>query len=87
MLAWWWELMPLFVVRWLALRYCERLWASATLRVAMPRPDVLVRVPTPKREPWTAKEKGLIAGDGKPCPNNHDPDCRWPQCNCRQWGQ
>lgn len=35
----------------------------------------------------TAAQKGLIAGDGKACPNDHDPDCRFPQCNCRQWGQ
>ena len=35
------------------------------------------------REPFTAKAKGLIAGDGQPCPNDHDPDCRWPQCLCR----
>lgn len=32
----------------------------------------------------TAKQAGLVAGDGRPCPNNHDPDCRWPDCNCRQ---
>ncbi len=31
----------------------------------------------------TALQAGAIAGDGKPCPNDHDPDCRWPQCNCR----
>ena len=31
----------------------------------------------------TAKQKGLRAGDGELCPNDHDPDCRWPQCNCR----
>lgn len=36
----------------------------------------------PKREPWTANEKGVIAGNGQPCPNNHDPDCLWPDCNC-----
>ena len=45
MLAWWWELMPLFVVRRISLRHCERLQASETLLVVMPRPDVLVRVP------------------------------------------
>ena len=42
-----------------------------------------VVVPT-KREPWTAKEKGRLAGDGAACPNDHDPDCRWPQCMCRE---
>lgn len=31
----------------------------------------------------TALQAGLMAGDGKPCHNDHDPDCRWPQCNCR----
>jgi hypothetical protein len=45
MLAWWWELMPLFVVRRISLRHCERLLAGGTLLVVMPRPDVLVRVP------------------------------------------
>jgi hypothetical protein len=32
----------------------------------------------------TAKQAGLVAGDGQPCPNDHDPDCRWPNCNCRR---
>lgn len=36
---------------------------------------------------FTPKKRGDLAGDGKPCPNDHDPECRWPQCNCRQWGQ
>ncbi|MBK8527850.1 MAG: hypothetical protein IPL57_12385 [Rubrivivax sp.] len=48
MLAWWWELAPLFVVRWLALRYCERVPfdREGNARVAaVARPDVLVRVP------------------------------------------
>lgn len=36
---------------------------------------------------FTPLQRGEMAGDGKPCPNNHDPDCRWPQCNCRQRGQ
>ena len=31
----------------------------------------------------TAKQKGLRASDGELCPNDHDPDCRWPQCMCR----
>ena len=32
----------------------------------------------------TAKQQGLVAGDGEPCWNDHDPDCRWPDCNCRR---
>lgn len=32
----------------------------------------------------TAKQAGIVAGDGQPCPNDHDPDCRWPNCNCRR---
>jgi hypothetical protein len=54
MLAWWIELMPLFVVRWLALRYCERVPfdCEGNARVAaLARPDVLVRVPQPKPAP------------------------------------
>jgi len=47
MLAWWTELLPLFAVRWLALRYCERVpferEGNARL-AAVARPDVLVRV-------------------------------------------
>ena len=31
----------------------------------------------------TAKQRGTIAGDGHLCPNDHDPDCRWPECRCR----
>lgn len=31
----------------------------------------------------TPMQRGELAGDGKPCPNNHDPDCRWPTCKCR----
>jgi hypothetical protein len=48
MLAWWWELAPLFVVRWLALRYCERVpydREGNARTAAVARPDVLVRVP------------------------------------------
>jgi hypothetical protein len=47
MLSKWTEILPLFVVRWLALRYCERFHfkTSPELLVAMPRPDVLVKVP------------------------------------------
>ena len=36
--------------------------------------------------PFTAKAKGVIAGDGKTCPNDHDPSCGWPECNCRNAG-
>ena len=48
MLAAWTELLPLFLVRWLALRYCERVpfEREGNARVAaVARPDVLVRVP------------------------------------------
>jgi hypothetical protein len=48
MLGKWTELLPLFVVRWLALRYCERVpfEREGNARVAaVARPDVLVRVP------------------------------------------
>ena len=53
MLGKWTELLPLFVVRWLALRYCERFRfkTSPELRVAMPRPDVLVKLPPQKVSP------------------------------------
>ena len=47
MLAWWWELMPLFVVRWVALRYCQRLRLAGAVDVVMARPGVLVRLKTP----------------------------------------
>lgn len=51
MLGRWTELLPLFVVRWLALRRCERLsMAGAGLTVVMARPDVLVRLPAPPRQ-------------------------------------
>ena len=33
-------------------------------------------------EPWTAKQNGQVAANGKPCPNDHDPECCWPNCNC-----
>lgn len=47
MLAKWVEILPLFIVRWLALRYCERVLAfredhSRILAVA--RPDVYIKV-------------------------------------------
>ena len=35
----------------------------------------------------TAKAAGIIAGDGLPCPNDHDPDCRWPDCLCHARGR
>ena len=39
-----------------------------------------------KPSDWSPADRGELAGDGKPCPNKHDPDCRWPQCMCRaQW--
>jgi len=47
MLSKWTEILPLFVVRWLALRICERVIAmrETNARVfAVARPDVLVRV-------------------------------------------
>jgi hypothetical protein len=43
----WTEVLPLFVVRWLALRYCERVpfEREGNARVAaIAKPDVLVRV-------------------------------------------
>jgi hypothetical protein len=39
--------------------------------------------PATVREAFTAKAKGVIAGDGQPCPNDHDPHCAWPDCLCR----
>ena len=52
MLAAWTEILPLFVVRWLALRRCERLRfrTSPELRVVMARLDVLVKVPNEGQE-------------------------------------
>lgn len=32
----------------------------------------------------TPAQRGEIAGDGNPCNNDHDPDCRWPDCRCRE---
>jgi hypothetical protein len=46
MLAKWTEILPLFVVRWLALRMCERVQISreGNVRLAVvARPDVLIR--------------------------------------------
>lgn len=31
----------------------------------------------------TPAQRGEVAGDGNPCNNDHDPDCRWPDCLCR----
>jgi hypothetical protein len=42
------------------------------------------RLPPKLPEFKTASQAGLVAGDGQPCPNDHDPDCRWPNCNCRR---
>jgi hypothetical protein len=53
MLGKWTEILPLFVVRWLALRYCERVpfEREGNARVAaVARPDVLVRVPPKLRD-------------------------------------
>ena len=47
MLAAWTEILPLFIVRWLARRYCERvsIHREPSLRAAaIARPDVLVIV-------------------------------------------
>lgn len=48
MLSRWTEILPLFVVRWLALRMCERMFVfreGNERTVALARPDVLIRVP------------------------------------------
>lgn len=48
MLSRWTEILPLFVVRWLALRMCERVPISRDGNdrlAAIARPDVLIRVP------------------------------------------
>ena len=51
MLSKWCELLPLFVVRWLAVRYCGRVGYAYEGRVertfAVARPDVLVKLKTP----------------------------------------
>lgn len=44
MLARWTEILPLFVVRWLAVRHCERLRIKGGPTVVMARPDALFRV-------------------------------------------
>lgn len=52
MLAAWTEILPLFVVRWLARRFCERFrfHAAPEVHVVMARPDVLVEVPNEGQE-------------------------------------
>lgn len=48
MLSKWTEVLPLFIVRWLAKRYCERVPYSYESReervVATARPDVLIKL-------------------------------------------
>ena len=47
MLASWVEILPLFVVRWLAIRYCERLivFREEHERImAVARPDVYIKI-------------------------------------------
>lgn len=54
MLGKWTELLPVFIVRWLALRKCERMFiksAPPAVVVVMARPDILVRVPVCERSP------------------------------------
>ena len=58
MLAIWTEILPVFVVRWLALRYCERVPIAREGHgriVATARPDIFVRVPS------NAQGNGLAA--------------------------
>ena len=48
MLAKWTEILPLFIIRWIAKRYCERVPYSYEGRVqfkmATARPDVLIKL-------------------------------------------
>ena len=47
MLAGWVEILPLFIVRWLALRYCEHVpmrREGNERTVAVARPDVYIKV-------------------------------------------
>lgn len=47
MLAAWTEILPLFIIRWLAVKYCERVPFSREgndRTAAVPRPDVLIRI-------------------------------------------
>lgn len=48
-------------------------WAAAMRRA---HPFVPANAMTPLK-------RGDLAGDGAPCPNDHDPTCQWPHCNCR----
>lgn len=49
MLSWIFELMPLCVVRWLAIRYCERFPIyDGLMIIAQGRPGAYFRVPTEK---------------------------------------
>lgn len=54
MLSKWTEILPVFIVRWLALRYCERVpfeREGNARTAALARPDILVRVPACERSP------------------------------------
>lgn len=63
-------------------RYAKSL--EATQASAPVSPTGAKRALHPTRHEFkTAKQAGLLAGDGQPCNNDHDPDCRWPECNCR----
>lgn len=56
MLSKWTEILPLFVVRWLAHRMCERvhMYREGQYRVvAVARPDVLFKVQPPSNEDQT----------------------------------
>ena len=62
MLARWCELLPLFVVRWLAQRHCER-W-SLSLEgqkqvFAIARPDVLFNLEPAKKKAGKKTKKGV----------------------------
>ena len=53
MLAKWTEILPLFVVRWLAVRICERGFIfreGNDMVVAFARPDVMFKIQPPKGE-------------------------------------
>jgi len=63
MLNKWVELLPLFVVRWLALRYCEKVSISRegnNRMVAVARPDIYVKDPYISSrqvyEDWTGRK-------------------------------
>lgn len=47
-------------------------------------PQPAEAAPKQKARWWSPADRGELAGDGKPCPNTHDPDCRWPRCLCRK---